>query len=85
MQHELTRGRLDVGIARGLNADAALAGRRHQLATLSGGLKKRVAIARALVASPDDLLLLDEPTKPSGPIAIAWLEDLLRAFKGSTR
>ena len=60
-----------------LSLDAAT-----KLATLSGGLKKRVAIARALVASPD-LLLLDEPTNHLDLAAIAWLEDLLRAFKGS--
>ena len=53
-----------------------------RVATLSGGLKKRVAIARALVASPD-LLLLDEPTNHLDLAAIAWLEDLLRNFKGS--
>ncbi|MBL8308925.1 MAG: ATP-binding cassette domain-containing protein [Burkholderiales bacterium] len=52
------------------------------VATLSGGLKKRVAIARALVAGPD-LLLLDEPTNHLDLAAIAWLEGLLTAFKGS--
>ena len=60
-----------------LSLDAAT-----KVATLSGGLKKRVAIARALVASPD-LLLLDEPTNHLDLAAIAWLEDLLRNFKGS--
>ena len=53
-----------------------------RVATLSGGLKKRVAIARALVATPD-LLLLDEPTNHLDLAAIAWLEELLRNFKGS--
>ncbi len=60
-----------------LSLDAAT-----KVATLSGGLKKRVAIARALVATPD-LLLLDEPTNHLDLAAIAWLEDLLRNFKGS--
>ena len=60
-----------------LSLDAAT-----QVATLSGGLKKRVAIARALVATPD-LLLLDEPTNHLDLAAIAWLEELLRNFKGS--
>ncbi len=60
-----------------LSLDAAT-----KVATLSGGLKKRVAIARALVASPD-LLLLDEPTNHLDLAAIAWLEELLRNFKGS--
>jgi ATP-binding cassette subfamily F protein uup len=41
-----------------------------------------VALARALVAQPD-VLLLDEPTNHLDLDAIAWLEELLRAFRGS--
>ncbi|MBB6576844.1 ATP-binding cassette subfamily F protein uup [Comamonas odontotermitis] len=52
------------------------------VAKLSGGIKKRVALAQALVARPD-VLFLDEPTNHLDLDSIAWLEDLLKEFKGS--
>ena len=68
--------RVDTTLAQ-LHLDGA-----RRLGELSGGTKKRVALAQALVAVPD-VLLLDEPTNHLDLDSIAWLEELLRGFKGA--
>ncbi len=49
---------------------------------LSGGQKKRLALVSVLL-SKADLLLLDEPTNHLDNEMSAWLEEQLRAYRGS--
>lgn len=53
-----------------------------EIARLSGGQKRKVALAKVL-ASDFDVLLLDEPTNHLDEQMILWLEDYLKAFRGT--
>lgn len=52
------------------------------LGSLSGGERSRLALACVLAPAPE-LLLLDEPTNHLDLRATAWLEDQLRAHRGT--
>jgi macrolide transport system ATP-binding/permease protein len=69
--------------------DAALHGlglpalaRDRRLGTLSGGERSRLALAATLASRPE-LLLLDEPTNDLDDRAVHWLEEHLRAHRGT--
>ncbi|EPY2277038.1 ABC-F family ATP-binding cassette domain-containing protein [Clostridium sporogenes] len=53
-----------------------------QINILSGGQKTRVALCKLLLQSPD-ILLLDEPTNHLDLTAINWLEEYLKAYRGT--
>jgi ABC transport system ATP-binding/permease protein len=50
--------------------------------SLSGGEKKRLALAAALL-DPSDVLMLDEPTNHIDSMMVEWLEEYLKAYKGT--
>ncbi|HEX6682001.1 MAG TPA: ABC-F family ATP-binding cassette domain-containing protein [Candidatus Limnocylindrales bacterium] len=56
--------------------------RDRRLGTLPGGDLARLALATVLAAQPQ-LLLLDEPTNDLDDEALAWLEEQLRAHRGT--
>ncbi|MFI5550157.1 ribosomal protection-like ABC-F family protein [Streptomyces sp. NPDC051738] len=72
-----------------VRVDAAMHGlglagitRDRVLGSLSGGEQSRLALACVLAAAPE-LLLLDEPTNHLDATAVRWLEEHLRAHRGT--
>ncbi|MEV3857279.1 ribosomal protection-like ABC-F family protein [Streptomyces sp. NPDC050095] len=61
---------------------AAHLGRSRTLGSLSGGEAARLSLACVLAPQPE-LLLLDEPTNHLDDQALAWVEDRLRAHRGT--
>ena len=54
----------------------------REFESLSGGEKTRVNLARIMLSGAD-ILLLDEPTNHLDLASVEWLEEYLRAFRGT--
>ena len=67
-------------VANGLTIDGAM--RERLFSELSGGEKTRVNLGR-LILEDTDILLLDEPTNHLDLQATMWLEEYIRAFRGT--
>ena len=67
-------------VANGLSIPASQ--RAQLLSSLSGGEKTRVNLGR-LILEDTDILLLDEPTNHLDLHATEWLEEYIRAFRGT--
>ncbi len=67
-------------VANGLSITEAQRGQLFE--SLSGGEKTRVNLGR-LILEDTDILLLDEPTNHLDLHATEWLEDYIRAFRGT--
>jgi ATP-binding cassette subfamily F protein uup len=55
---------------------------QEKMGNLSGGQLRRAALAYALVSSPD-ILMLDEPTNHMDFEAVEYLENYLKAYRGT--